>query len=75
MVFWDVRISTRDQDDLPQYFTNVGTAVAQSLRYCAINRKVAGSIPDINPSGPGVDSASSTNEYQEYFLGENTAGA
>jgi len=23
-----------------------GTAVAQWLRYCAINRKVAGSIPD-----------------------------
>jgi hypothetical protein len=25
---------------------NVGTAVAQWLRYCATNRKVAGSIPD-----------------------------
>jgi hypothetical protein len=28
------------------YSFNVGTAVAQWLRYCATNRKVAGSIPD-----------------------------
>ena len=58
-----------------------GTAVAQWLRYCATNRKVAGSIPvgvtgffsDIKSFrshyGPGVDSASNRNEYQEYFLG------
>jgi hypothetical protein len=50
------------------------------LRHCATRRKVAGSIPDyviwifhwLNPSGrngPGVDSASNRNEYQEYFLG------
>jgi hypothetical protein len=57
-----------------------GTAVAQWLRYCATNRKVAGSIPpgvsgffiDIKSFrshyGPGVDSASNRNEYQEYFL-------
>jgi hypothetical protein len=25
--------------------------------------------------GPGVDSASNINEYQEYFLGVKTAGA
>jgi len=25
--------------------------------------------------GPGVDSASNRNEYQEHFLGVNTAGA
>jgi len=25
--------------------------------------------------GPGVDSASTRNEYQEYFLGVNAAGA
>ena len=25
--------------------------------------------------GPGVDSASNRNEYQEYFLGVKTAGA
>ena len=48
---------------------------------CATNRKVAGSIPacfsgfyiDINSFqshyGPGVDSVSNRNEYQEYFLG------
>jgi len=64
-----------------------GTAVAQWLRLCATNRKVAGSIPadvsgffiDINffrsHYGPGVDSASNRNEYQEYFLGVKAAGA
>jgi len=65
----------------------VGTAVAQWLRCCAANRKVAGSIPagvseffiDIKffrpHYGPGVDSASNRNEYQEYFLGVKAAGA
>ena len=65
----------------------VGTAVAQWLRCCATNRKVAGSIPagvsgffiDIKSLrshyGPGVDSASNRNEYQEYFLGVKAAGA
>jgi len=63
------------------------TAVAQWLRCCATNRKVAGSMPagvsgffiDIKsfPShyGPGVDSASNRNEYQEYFLGVKAAGS
>ena len=53
------------------------TAVAQWLRCCATNRKVAASIPagvsgfitDIKSLrshyGPGVDSASNRNEYQE----------
>ena len=48
---------------------------------CATNRKVAGSIPAgisgffidikffVSHYGPGVDSASNRNEYQEYFLG------
>ena len=65
----------------------VGTAVAQWLRCCATNRKVAGSIPagvsgffiDIKSFrsyyGPGVDSASNRNEYQELFLGVKAAGA
>jgi len=64
-----------------------GTAVAQWLRYCATNRKVAVSIPagvsrffiDIKSFrshyGPGVDTASNRNEYQEYFLGVKAAGA
>jgi hypothetical protein len=51
------------------------------------NRKVAGSIPDdvigifhwhylFRPHyGPGVDSASKRNEYQEYFLEIKEAGA
>ena len=59
----------------------MGTAVAQWLRCCATNRKVAGSITagvigifhghKILPThyGRGVDSASNRNEYQEYFLG------
>jgi len=65
----------------------LGTAVAQWLRCCATNRKVAGSIPDgvsgffvdtksfRSHYGPGVDSASNRNEYQEHFLGVNAAGA
>jgi len=60
---------------------SIGTAVAQWLRCCATNHKAAGSIPagvsgyfiDIKSFrlhyGPGVDSASNRNEYQEYFLG------
>ena len=58
------------------------TAVAQWLRCCATNRKVAGSIAasvsgffiDIKSFrshyGHAVDSASNRNEYQEYFLGD-----
>ena len=65
----------------------MGTAVAQWLRCCATNWKVAGSIPDgvigishwHNPPyrtyGPEVDTASNRNEYQEDFLGVNAAGA
>jgi len=59
----------------------------KGLRHCATNRKVAGLILDgvieifhwRSPSGhiygPGVDSASNRNEYQEYFLGVKAAGA
>jgi len=66
---------------------NMGTAVTQWLRCCATNRKVAGSTPagvtgffiDIKSYrshyGPGVDSASNRNEYQEHFLGVKAAGA
>ena len=65
----------------------MGTTVAQWLRCFATNRKFAGSIPagvsgffiDIKSFrshyGPGVDSASNINEYQEYFLGVKAAGA
>jgi len=67
--------------------TSVGTVVSQWLRLCATNWNVAGSIPagvsrffiDIKSFrsyyGPGVDSASNRNEYQEYFLGVKAAGA
>jgi len=65
----------------------MGTTVAQWLRRCATIRKVAGLIPagvsgffiDIksfwSQYGPGVDTASNRNEYQEYFLGVKAAGA
>jgi len=54
--------------------------VAQWLRNCTTNRKVAGAIPagvsgffvDVKSfrshNDPGVDSASNRNEYQEYLL-------
>ena len=69
------------------YLMSQATAVAQWLRFCATNRKVTGSIEagvtvffiDIKSFrshyGPGVDSASDRNEYQEYFLGVKAAGA
>jgi len=65
----------------------MGTAVAQWLRCCVTNRKVDGSISAGVSGffihiksfrlhyGPGVDSASNRNEYQEYFLGVKAAGA
>jgi len=74
-------------DNLSFYTLLKGTAVAEWLRCCATNRKVAGSIParvsgffiDIKSFrwhyGPGVDSASNINEYQEYILGVKAAGA
>jgi hypothetical protein len=48
-----------------------GHAVAQWLRHCATNRKVAGSIPDgVRPHyGPGVDSASHRNDYRNISWG------
>ena len=72
---------------LPLSYLLKGTAVAQWLRCCDTNRKVAGSIPagvsgffiDIKSFrshyGPGVESACNRNEYQEYFLRVNVAGA
>ena len=71
----------------PATFIFWGTAVAQWLRCCARNRKVAGSIAagvsgffiDIKSFrshyGPGVDSACNRNEYQEHFLEVKAAGA
>jgi len=57
--------------------------VAQWLRCCATNQKVAGSLVEFfidiksfrSLYGPGVDSASNRNEYQEHFLGVKAAGA
>jgi len=62
-------------------FTKLGKdPVAQWLRCCATNRKVAGWNFSLTKSflsyySPGVDSASNRNEYQEYFLGVKVAGA
>ena len=62
-------------------------ATAQWLRCCATNQKVAGSIPagvggffiDMKSFqshyGPGVNSFSNRNEYQEHFLEAKAAGA
>ena len=61
--------------------------MAQWLRCCATNRKAVGTITagvsgffiDVKSFrshyGPGVDSASNRNEYQEYFPGVKEAGA
>jgi len=79
---WDDCVKERNITEL-----RGGAAVAQWLRCCATIRKVAGSIPDCVSEfffdiksfrsyyGPGVDSASNRNEYQEYFLGLKAAGA
>jgi len=72
-------------------FIFLGTSTLEDrgsrLRCSATIRKIAGSIPagvsgffiDINSFrshyGPGVDSASNRNEYLEYFLGVEAAGA
>ena len=75
------------ETDKLNHLETEGTAVAQWLRCCATNLKVAGSIQagvsgffiDIKSFrshyGPGVDSASNRNEYQEHFLGVKAAGA
>jgi len=62
------------------YLHSMWTAVAQWLRHCATNRKVAGSIPaDIKSFllhyDPEVHSASNRNEYQKHFLGVKAASA
>ena len=60
--------------------------VAQHLNHCATGLKVAGSIlagvsgffVDIksfqSQYGPGIDSVSNRNEYQDYFLRVKAAG-
>jgi len=67
--------------EIQTYFMFLWTAVAQWLMCCATNRKVPGSIPagvsgfsiDIkyfrSHYGPGVDSASNRNKYEEHFQG------
>jgi hypothetical protein len=57
------------------YLITVGHAVAQRLKHCTTNRKVAGSIPDGVIRIFQVDSASNRNEYQEYFLAVKAASA
>ena len=73
-------------DEFTQYFIITVGHFAQVGHRDSTNRKVAGSIPagvsgffiDIKSFqshyGPGVDSASNRNAYQEYFLGVNAAG-
>ena len=75
--------------DIKSFRSHYGPGVGseQCLSCCATNRKVAGSIlfsasgffidikSFLSHYGPGVDSASNKNEYQEHFLGVNSAGA
>ena len=70
-----------------QYIELWGTAVAQWLRCCATNRKVAVRSQLVSLEffidikyfrlhyGPGLDLASNRNEYQEHFLEVKAAGA
>jgi len=85
LVLRDVASVGRFEVFRPQ--TSSDLAVAQWLRCCATNRKVAGSISagvigffiDIKSFrshyGHGIDSASNRNEYQEHFLGVKAASA
>jgi len=87
MMMMMMTIIINHYSEMSELHPRMGTAVAQWLRCCATNRKVAGSIPagvsgffiDIKSFqshySPGVDSASNRNEYQEYFLGVKAAGA
>ena len=86
MALGSFRLQLKNSGCAPAIYI-VGTAVAQWLRWCATNRKVASSSPvgvigffiDIKSFrsyyGLGFDSASNRNEYQEYFLGVKAAGA
>jgi hypothetical protein len=74
-------------NDIQFTVTSRGYAVAQlvgALRYKPENRRFDSRWSHWNFSvtqsfrshcGPGVDSASNRNEYQEFFLGVKTAGA
>jgi len=76
-----VRSTSHSKKNSARYHKCAGTAVAQWLRYCSTNRKVAGSIPACvsgffigiksfrSHYGPGVDPATNRKEYQEYLLG------
>jgi hypothetical protein len=65
---------------LTEVLAGKGTRWRSWLRHCATSRNLAGSIRngvigifmDITHCGPGVDSASNRNEYQEYFLGDKS---
>ena len=62
---------------IPLQQGETGTVAAQWLM-CVTNRKVAGLIPAGVTGifhGPGVDSTSNRNKYQEYSLGVKVAGA
>jgi len=81
-ILYHVVLTTLRSSCTSQYFYRAlfkdGTAVELWFRCCVTNRKVAGSTPasvigffiDITyfrtHYGPGIDSASNRNEYQEY---------
>ena len=87
MKFSLLRFAPHDILLCPVYSPRNNSDYFTTLWHYATSRKVAGSIPDgitgtfhwLKPSGrtrgPGIDSASDRNEYQESFLGVKTAGA
>ena len=84
---WCIRNVQNHPNKYIKHIQSWGTRWRSWLRHCATSWKVAGSIPDgvigffsltqsFRPYyGPGVDSASNRNEYQECFLGVKAAGA
>jgi len=67
------------------HLDEMGTAIAQWLRCCATNRKVRSQLVSLeffiginsfrSHYGPGIDSVSNTNKYQEHFMGVKATGA
>jgi hypothetical protein len=81
----EIRISGNVRIHLPSSYKVNKRMLVAWLRHCAASRKVAGSIPDEDIGfffqvtlsfqshyGPGIDSASNRNEYQESSWGGGT---
>jgi hypothetical protein len=86
-VYLECNFATSDTEVLSWPFHSLHNIYAycslgHPVGHCATSGKVAGSVPisviEIfhwdNTSGPGVDSASNRNKYQEYFLAGGGVG-